>query len=97
MFQGILLLTQPWAGQSYGQQNLFHRDDKLFIPVRNMLQPTMGKKKILVLEMNLKALFRWNKLYMSCAAILPGQLQPEELSNPSHCCLLPSKVRLCDA
>lgn len=35
-------------------------------PVMNMLQPTMGIKKLLVLLMNLKGLERWNNVYMSC-------------------------------
>ena len=35
-------------------------------PVRNMLHPTMGMKKMLVLDTNLKLRLRWNRLKMSC-------------------------------
>jgi hypothetical protein len=31
-------------------------------PVRNMLQPMMGIRKLLVLEMNLKSRFKWNRV-----------------------------------
>ena len=34
-------------------------------PVKNMLHPMMGMRKLLVLETNLKERLRWNRVKMS--------------------------------
>lgn len=39
-------------------------------PVKNMLQPTMGMKKLDVLDTNLKGRSRWNRVKMSCSTEL---------------------------
>ena len=36
------------------------------LPVRNMLHPMMGMRKLLVLETNLNERLRWNRVKMSC-------------------------------
>lgn len=36
------------------------------MPVRNMLHPMIGMRKLLVLETNLNERFRWNRVKMSC-------------------------------
>lgn len=38
------------------------------LPVKNILHPMMGMRKLLVLETNLKERFRWNSVKMSCIA-----------------------------
>ena len=35
------------------------------LPVKNMLHPMMGMRKLLVLETNLKERLRWNRVKMS--------------------------------
>ena len=49
-------------------------------PVKNMLQPTIGMKKLDVLETNLKGRSRWNRVKMSCGAVLLHQSRPQRPS-----------------
>ena len=39
------------------------------LPVKNILHPMMGMRKLLVLETNLNERLRWNRVKMSCTAI----------------------------
>ena len=56
-----------------------------FTPVRNMLQPTIGMKKMLVLEINLKGRLMWKREKMSYKelSLISNALQKTSTLTPS--------------
>lgn len=52
------------------------------MPVKNMLHPIMGIRKLLVLETNLNERLRWNRVKMSC--IVTRLFTPTVITPLSH-------------
>ena len=66
------------------ESQLFNQDLHVLdlVPVRNMLQPTMGMKKLEVFDTNLKGRSKWKSVKMSCTTPQSVRLEAYHAMRP---------------